>query len=89
MAVDYEAWAVELCTLLDRIEVAAGGVEFAEQVNLYAYDEETCALLSDAAERAVHTFETLHKLCFSRHDIARKHGFTVEFTGQPGSAAEH
>ena len=89
MAVDYEAWAIELCTLLDRIEVVAGGVEFAEQVNLYAYDEETYALLSYAAERAVRTFETLHKLCISRHDIARKHGLTVEISGELGSAAEH
>ncbi len=59
MAVDYEAWALDLATLLDRIEFAA------------------------ADEKEV------RRLCSQRFDVARNHGVTVEFLGEPGSGVEH
>jgi len=57
--IDYEAWAIELCTLLDRIE-----------------EEAFCA-------------DDVRELCRQRFAIAEKHGLTVQFTGQPGSANTH
>ena len=89
MGVDYEAWAIEMCTLLDRIEATTGGVELAERVHDYTYDEAEFALLSDAAEEAIRALDATRNLCHQRFDIARKHGLTIEFSGQTGSGAKH
>ena len=91
MAVDYEAWAVEMMTLLDRIEMATGGEKLVERLQscTHSTDEMEMFLLSDYAEEAAHALDAARELCRQRFDIARHHGLTVEFTGQPGSAAEH
>ena len=57
--VDYEAWALAMCTLLDRIEQAA-----------------------DSAD-------DVRGLCQQRFAIAKQHGLTVQFLGEPGSGVEH
>lgn len=66
MDVDYEAWAMDMCTLLDRVEVAA-----------------------DGSEEAIHALKEIRKLCRSRFNVARRHGLTVEFSGEIGSGMEH
>ena len=91
MAVDYEAWAVELSTLLDRIEMATGGNKLIERLQscTYSMDEVETLLLSDYVVEAAHALDVARELCRQRFEIAEKHGFTVEFLGQPASGAEH
>ena len=91
MAVDYEAWAVEMMTLLDRIEKATGGEELVERLQscTHSADKIEMLLLSDYAEEAAHALDAVHKLSLQRFAILEKHGFTVEFVGQTGNAMEH
>ena len=90
---DYQGWAVELCTLLDRIELVASGGSardtimgqpprtLAERLHDYVYGEE----IGDDIELAAETLDALQKLCLSRHDILKKHGFEfVLGTSQTG-----
>ena len=99
--VDYQSWAISLATLLDAVEIAAGGGQARETImgqpartliqrlrdNSHG-DEGDLSLLSDDAEVAADVLDEVRKLCRSRFDIAEEHGMTVEFGG-PTSSVSH
>ena len=89
------AWASDLCTLLDRIEIVIRGDgprkvlvddpgrTLTERLRDNAHSDELGLMaLSDDAEEAATILDAVRDLCRARFEIAEKHGLEVVMMGE-------